>query len=215
VAHDLRAPLRSIDGFSQALLEDCGAALGPDGERHVARVRSAAQRMGRLIDDLLKLSHVSRSDLQRARVNLSTIAAKVVRRLREAAPERNADVVIEPDLFVIGDARLLEVVLTNFLDNAWKFTSRTAGARIEVGARRDPSANVFYVRDNGAGFDPAYGQKLFGTFQRLHGEHEFPGTGIGLATAQRILRRHGGRAWAESALGVGATFYFTVDDEAA
>jgi len=209
VSHDLRAPLRSVHGFSQALLEDCGAQLDANGRQHIARIQAAAQRMGQLIDDLLQLSRVTRSEMLLQPVDLSALAREVVQDLRNAEPSRRVDVVIQDGLQCTGDPRLLRVVLENLLGNAWKFTSRRDGARIEFGLR-PVRGNVFWLRDNGAGFDMAFVSKLFGAFQRLHGAKEFPGTGIGLATVHRIVRRHGGTIWAEGAVDHGATFYFTL-----
>jgi len=210
VAHDLRAPLRSIDGFSQALVEDCAGRLDADGTRYLAHVRDAAQQMGQLIDDLLDLSRVTRAELRREQVNLSELARTAIGRIQEVQPHhRKVEFVVEDGLMAQADPRLLAVVLTNLLGNAWKFTAKRDSARIELGAlsERPP---VFFVRDNGAGFDQAYARKLFGVFQRLHAGHEFEGTGIGLATVQRIVHRHGGRVWAEGEVGRGATFFFTL-----
>ncbi len=210
VAHDLRAPLRSIDGFGQALEEDFADRLDAEGKLHLQRVRGSAKQMGQLIDGLLGLSRVSRGDVARERLNLTRMAEQAVARLRETHPERPVEVRIEPDLAAEGDPRLIGAVLDNLLGNAWKFTSKRDSARIEVGQRIEDSRPVFFVRDNGAGFDQAFAGKLFGAFQRLHGATEFEGTGIGLATVERIVRRHGGRVWAEGTVGQGATFYFTL-----
>ncbi len=206
VAHDLRAPLRAIDGFSQALLEDLGDKLEPGPRHHLGRVRDAAQRMAMLIDDLLALSRVTRADLQRERVDLSAIAAGIVAELQRAEPERRVEVAIQPGLVVEADRRMMAIALTNLFSNAWKFTSKSTAPRIELGAGKEG----FWVRDNGAGFDMKYADKLFGVFQRLHTDAEFTGTGIGLVTVARILRRHRGRVWAEGVTGHGATFYFTL-----
>lgn len=211
VSHDLRAPLRSIDGFSQAVLEDCAGTLSAESAGHLARVRGATQRMALLIDDMLELSRVSRVELRPSSVDLSALAGKVLEELAKAAPRREVEVSVAPGLRAEGDERLLRLALTNLLDNAWKFTAKTPGARVEFSSFLQPEGlPAFYVRDNGAGFDPAYAHKLFGAFQRLHAEGEFPGTGVGLATVQRVVHRHGGRVWAESAPGKGATFYFTI-----
>ena len=214
VSHDLRAPLRSIDGFSQILLEDYSGELDEDGKDYLSRVRTASQRMGRLIDDLLGLSRVTRGSMNRERVNLSALAEEVAEGLREARPERKVEFSAQKGLEVWGDRRLLRVALGNLIGNAWKFTAKEPEARVEFGVDEELSARgrvpVYYVRDNGAGFEMAYADKLFGAFQRLHGADEFEGTGIGLATVQRIVHRHGGRIWAESELGRGATFYFTL-----
>ena len=210
VSHDLRAPLRGIDGWSLALQEDYGAQLDPQAHEYLDRVRAETQRMGQLIDDLLQLARVSRADMHRVPVDLTTIAQTVVARLHNSYAARQVEFVIQPDLTVSGDERLLEVVLTNLLDNACKFSGRQAVARIEFGCREEGGEAVFFVCDNGAGFDMKYAQKLFGAFQRMHKMTDFPGTGIGLATVQRIIHRHGGRVWAEAKPNLGATFYFTL-----
>jgi len=211
VAHDLRAPLRTIDGFSQALLDDCGDRLDADGQRHLRYVREAAQLMAHLIDDVLTLSRVTRSDLRREAVDLSALARAAVARLEQAGPRRDLAVVIAGGVAADGDPRLLGLVLDNLLSNAWKFTAKRAGgARIEFGADTVDGEARYFVRDNGAGFDMTYVDKLFGAFQRLHAAHDFEGTGVGLATVQRVVHRHGGRVWAEGEVGVGATFTFTL-----
>ncbi len=211
VSHDLRAPLRSIDGFSLALLEDYNDLLDDVGKDYLRRVRAASQRMGQLIDGMLKLSRLTRDELRRQQVNLSVIAEEVVTELREGSPERDVTVSIAPDLVVNGDPRLLRAVLENLLGNAWKFTGKREHAYIEVGVTNVDTLPIYYVKDNGAGFDMAYVDKLFGAFQRLHRTTEFKGNGIGLATVQRIIHRHGGKVWAEGEVGAGATFYFTLD----
>ena len=211
VSHDLRAPLRSIDGFSQALLEDYSDSLDEEGLDYLRRVRAASQRMGQLIDDMLGLSRVTRGEMKREMVDLSAVVTEIVHDLRVRDPDRRAEVLIEAGLLVEGDARLLRVALDNLLRNAWKFTSRELDARIEFGASKKDGELVYFVKDNGAGFDMAYAGKLFGAFQRLHGQEEYSGTGIGLATVQRIIHRHGGRIWAESEVGKGASFYFTLE----
>jgi light-regulated signal transduction histidine kinase (bacteriophytochrome) len=210
VAHDLRAPLRSIDGFSLALLEDCADVLDDAGKQHLRFVREAAQDMAALIDGLLSLSRVTRSELRRETVDVAEIARSIFVQLRWAAPGRLVETVVPDHLAAEGDARLLRDLLENLLGNAWKFTGRRAGARIEVGVTRHGGERAYFVRDNGAGFNMAYASKLFGAFQRLHSVAEFEGTGIGLATVHRIILRHGGRVWAESEVGRGATFYFTL-----
>ena len=210
VSHDLRAPLRSMDGFSQALLEDYGDVLDETGRDYLRRVRNASQRMGQLIDDLLTLSRVTRREMHFTRVDLTALARSVARELREMEPERKVEVVIQDGLLARGDPRLMTIVLENLLNNAWKFTGKREEARIEFGSTLVDGGEAYYVRDNGAGFDMAYADKLFGAFQRLHRATEFPGTGVGLATVQRIIHRHGGRVWAEGAVGQGATFYFTL-----
>jgi PAS domain S-box-containing protein len=212
VSHDLRSPLRSIDGFSQALLEDYEDQLNADGQDYLRRVRAATQRMGQLIDDLLNLSRITRAELHQELVDLSALAQVVVAELQHAEPQRAVEVVIAADLHGQGDARLLQIVLANLLGNAWKFTSKQAQARIELGAVVRDGHTTYFVRDNGAGFDMAYVSKLFGAFQRLHAMTEYSGTGIGLAIVQRIIHRHGGHVWAEGAVGQGATFYFTLTE---
>ncbi|HWI56340.1 MAG TPA: MASE1 domain-containing protein [Bacillota bacterium] len=209
VSHDLRAPLRSIRGFSEVLLERHASSLDARGQEFLRRVCESSQHMDKLIADLLKLSRVGRSELQCQPINLSALAQAIVAEVRQAEPEREVEVVVAPDLQAWGDERLLRIVLDNFLRNAFKFTAKQPQARIEFGQTADaPSA--FFIRDNGAGFDMAYAGKLFGVFQRLHSSSEFPGTGVGLATVQRIINRHGGRVWATGALHQGATFYFTL-----
>jgi signal transduction histidine kinase len=210
VSHDLRAPLRSIDGFSQILVEDKSEALGADGRQLLGRVRLAANRMGHLIDDLLALSRATRHELVASDVDLDRIAQGVVDELRAGDRSRDVDVRIDSPANAVGDPRLLRVVLTNLLGNSWKFTRGRDPAHIRFGAEHSNGEATFFVRDDGVGFDPQYASKLFGAFQRLHGADEFEGTGIGLATVQRIIRRHGGRVWAEGEPGKGATFYFTL-----
>jgi signal transduction histidine kinase len=213
VAHDLRAPLRSIDGFSQALLDDYAGKLGGDGEGYLTHVRESARQMSHLIDDLLQLSRVTRGELHRGSVDFSRAAQGIVARLQQMEPDRRVEIVIQDGLVATGDATLMGAVLENLLGNAWKFTRQRAVARIELGALAGRRPLVYFVRDNGAGFDMAYAHKLFGVFQRLHSAREFEGTGIGLATVQRIVRRHGGRVWAEAGVDQGATVYFTLDGE--
>ena len=244
VSHDLRTPLRSIDGFSQALMEDFSPQLNAAGRDHLQRVRSNCQRMGRLIDDLLNLSRLTRARMRHTTVDLTALAESAVAELRKAEPSRTVDVRIDPGLAAKGDPTLLGTALSNLLENAWKFTSQRPDALIEVGRAslvtghsslgiesndqspmtvpvppmtndqepmtNDPAQPVFFVRDNGVGFDMRYADKLFTPFQRLHAITEFPGSGIGLATVQRVIHRHGGHVWFESAPGKGATFYFTV-----
>ncbi len=212
VSHDLRAPLRGIDGWSLALVEDYGRQLDPTAQTYLDRVRSEAQRMGLLIDDLLQLSRVTRAAMNRRNVDLAAAANAVAARLREQYAERRIHFRIEPDLAATGDAGLLEIALTNLLGNSAKFTGREAEARIEFGQTKDRGERTFYIRDNGVGFDMAYADTLFGAFQRLHKAADFPGTGIGLATVQRIVHRHGGRIWADAQVGQGATFYFTLGE---
>jgi signal transduction histidine kinase len=211
VSHDLRAPLRSIDGFSQALLEDYGPQLDGTARGYLARVRAATQRMGVLIDDLLRLSRLSREHLQPELVDLSALAGDVVAELRAAEPDRAVDVQIEPGIEVVGDRRLMRVALQNLLGNAWKFTRETPDARIELAREAGPEGPEIVVRDNGAGFDMRFADKLFGPFQRLHDSAQFEGTGIGLATVQRIIHRHGGTISASGEPGRGASFRFTLN----
>jgi signal transduction histidine kinase len=210
VSHDLRAPLRSIDGFAQALLEDYGDKLDSTAQDHLQRVRRAAQRMSVLIDDMLNLSRVTRSVMRREKLDLSAVAKSVAAELQEAEPDRRVEFVIENDLNAVGDSQLLRAAMENLLRNSWKYTSGHPRARIEFGKNRQNGKLSFFVRDDGAGFDPRYADRLFGAFQRLHTATEFPGTGVGLATVQRIIHRHGGEIWAEGAVEKGATFYFTL-----
>jgi PAS domain S-box-containing protein len=212
VSHDLRGPLRSIDGFSHAVIEDHGEALGADGLHSLNRVRSSVQRLGRLIDDLLRLSRVTRKELESEAVHLSDMARTIAEEMRQHDPDREVDLVIASDIVVRGDRHLLGVALENLLANAWKFTAHRARARIEFGVHASAGEAVLYVRDNGVGFDPEYSDKLFKPFERLHSAGEFDGTGIGLATVQRVIARHGGRVWAEGEVDSGATFYFTLPD---
>jgi PAS domain S-box-containing protein len=211
VSHDLRAPLRTIDGFSQAVLEDYADQIPDEGRNYLMRIRTAAQRMAQLIDDLLHLSRLTRAPLNPEPTSLSKIAQHVLQELQRTEPDRITDCIIEPNVSAICDSRLMKVVLENLLSNAWKFTSKQDLAKIEFSMIvNSEQEKVFYVRDNGAGFDMAYVNKLFGAFQRLHTSTEFPGIGIGLAIVQRIISRHGGRVWAEGSVGEGAAFYFTL-----
>jgi signal transduction histidine kinase len=210
VSHDLRAPLRAIDGFSQALLEDFSGDVPQEGQRYLARIRSSTQRMGQLIEDLLNLSRVSRTELQLAEVNIGEIAQQVVAELQLRDPGRTVEVSMWEGMQAVADSRLVRAALENLIGNAWKFTSKSAQPRIEVGCLHEGKRTTFFVRDNGAGFDMAYADKLFGAFQRLHSTQEYQGTGIGLATVQRIVHRHGGRIWAEAKPGKGAVFFFTL-----
>jgi PAS domain S-box-containing protein len=211
VSHDLRAPLRAIDGFSLALLEDAQDKLAAKEKEHLHRVRAATARMGQLIDDLLGLARTARRELTRETIDMSRLAHEVVSQLRTGDPSRNPAVVIAPSLVVEADRQLFRVILENLLGNAWKFTSKRPDARIEVGLWQREPEQVYFVRDNGTGFDMKYAGKLFSAFQRLHDGSEFPGTGVGLASVQRIIHRHGGRIWTESAVGEGATFYFVLN----
>jgi len=210
VSHDLRAPLRSIDGFCQILAEDYGKTLDAAGSDHLRRVRGAAQRMGVMIDDLLQLSLITRAEIIRRRINLSALAEEVVGILREQPGARTATFLVQPGLSVDGDPSLLRILLENLLGNAVKYSSKAPHPHIELGGLTQDAGSVYYVRDNGAGFDMTYVGKLFGAFQRLHRIEDYPGTGVGLATVKRIINRHGGKVWAESRVGQGAVFYFTL-----
>ena len=210
VAHDLRAPLRAILGFGRMVLEDHGNRLPADGLDNLQRVLVSASRMGRMIDDLLQLSRLARQPLSPVKVDLAALSRELMAGHAAAEPARSASVVAPDSLPAAGDTGLLKMVLQNLLGNAWKFTTRVAQARIEVGAAQTAHGRAFFVRDNGVGFDMAYAGKLFKLFQRLHSSSEFEGTGVGLATVERIILRHGGRTWAEAAPGHGATFYFTL-----
>jgi PAS domain S-box-containing protein len=212
VSHDLRAPLRAIDGFSLALLEDYGDKFEPGAREYLERVRQSTHRMGKLIEDLLQLSRLGRVDLELHEIDLTALANDICTQLMANAPERSVALEIAPGLKAQADARYIAIVLSNLLENAWKYTSKMSYPRVSVGQAQVNGQTVFFVRDNGAGFDMHYADKLFGAFQRLHGK-EFPGTGIGLATVARIIHRHGGRVWAEAELGKGATFYFTLPNQ--
>jgi PAS domain S-box-containing protein len=212
VSHDLRAPLRHINGFSQALLEDYADKLDEEGRNYLQQVRAASQEMAQLIDDVLQLARVTRSEMHQESANLSELANSVVAELRERDAGRSVAVQIAEGLLIHGDKRLFRIMLSNLLGNAWKFTSQQEQPEIVFGSEQKDGDTIYFVRDNGAGFDMAFADKLFGAFQRLHTAHEFEGTGIGLATVQRIINRHGGRVWAEGAVDQGATFYFTVPD---
>lgn len=213
VSHDLRSPLRAIDGFSDALLKQYIDVLDARGQDYLRRVRAAAQRMAQLIDDILGLSRATRVEINRQDIDMSAMSLGILDALRESQPERKAEITVEQGMVVSADPHLLRIALENLLGNAWKFTARRDVAHIDVGAIRDQESGqgrVYYVRDNGAGFNPEYADKLFSPFQRLHSESEFAGTGIGLALVQRILRKHGGSIWAESAVDEGAAFFFTL-----
>lgn len=210
VAHDLRAPLRSMDGFSQAVLEDYEDKLDEEGRKYLRYIRESAQDMAQLIDDMLTLSRVSRAELAKQPVNLSHLAGQTVARLRQLEPDRQVDVSIDDGLIADADPRLLAVVFDNLLGNAWKFTQKCARAQISVGRATLDHESAFFVRDDGAGFDMRYAHKLFGAFQRLHAAQDFEGTGVGLATVQRIVHKHGGRIWAHAQPEQGATFFFTL-----
>jgi PAS domain S-box-containing protein len=210
VSHDLRAPLRAIDGFSRALLEDYHDKLDAEGQSYLNRSAAAARRMGELIDDLLGLSRITRTDIVPETVDLSAIGREVVAELRQETPEREVEVLVAPGLLACGDAGMLRQALRNLLGNAWKYTAKAPVARIELGGMMRDGEAVVFVRDNGVGFDMAYSERIFEPFQRLHTVTEFPGSGIGLSTVQRIIRRHGGRVWAEAKVNVGATVFFSL-----
>lgn len=210
VSHDLRAPLRSIDGFSRILVQDCAGKLSDDELENLQRIHTAAQRMGRMIDDMLRLARVTRTELRTSSVDLSRMAHEIVRDLAEREPGRKCVVRIAPNAVVHGDRNLLRIALENLLGNAWKFSARRGETEIEFGITTQAGEQVFFVRDNGAGFDMAFAAKLFRPFQRLHSHAEFPGSGVGLAIVQRVIERHGGRVWAESTEGRETTFSFTI-----
>jgi light-regulated signal transduction histidine kinase (bacteriophytochrome) len=210
VSHDLRAPLRSVAGFSQVLFEDYADKLDAEGRDSLERILSATHRMGRLIDDLLNLSRVSRAEMRREEVKLSDVAVKIADMLRRTQPERQAEFIIAEGLVAQGDEHLLAVVLENLLGNAWKFTGKNPRTIIEFGVTQHEGKQAYFVKDNGAGFDMSYAGKMFSPFQRLHSVNEFPGTGIGLATVKRIISRHGGEVWIEGEIDKGTTVYFTL-----
>jgi two-component system sensor histidine kinase/response regulator len=210
VSHDLRAPLRRIEAFGRAVQESQGDRLDENGHRFLDRIQEASRQMSQLIDDVLYLAKVSRAELRQHEVDLSALVESILERLREAEPGRSVETRVRPGVIVMGDGRLLRIALTNLLENAWKFTARQAAPRIEFGMTTAAGEPTYFVRDNGAGFDMAYVDRLFGPFQRLHLASEFPGSGIGLATVQRIIHRMGGRVWAEGLVGQGATFSFTL-----
>lgn len=213
VSHDLRAPLRGIDGWSLALLEDYGDQLNEEAQRYLQRVRDETQRMGQLIDDLLRLSRVTRVEIKQSEVDLSELAKMIMSRLLEENGQPHIEAKIQEGLLVSGDVNLLEILLTNLLSNALKFSGRQAQPKIEFGRETINGQPTYFVRDNGVGFDMQYAKNLFGAFQRMHKQTEFPGTGIGLATVQRIVNRHGGKVWADAKKNEGATFYFTLGEK--
>lgn len=213
VSHDLRAPLRTVDGFSLMLLEDYADKLDDHGKTCLERIRAATQRMGQLIDDLLKLARITTSELHATEVDLSTMTNEIIETLKEGSSEREVEYIVGDQMTAVGDPGLIRIALENILTNALKFTAGRTPARIEVGQHVSDGVKVFHVCDNGAGFDMAYSDKLFGTFQRLHNAKDFPGTGIGLATVQRIVNRHDGKVWAEAEIDKGATIYFTLFQE--
>jgi signal transduction histidine kinase len=212
VAHDLRAPLRAMDGYSEALIEDCWNSLGEDGRGYAERIQASSTQMAKLIDALLDLSRVSRAEMNLQTIDLGAEARQIADELRRTGPDRGVRFVIQQPVWALADPTLIATVLQNLLDNAWKYSSRREEAVIEFATMPAGDSPVcYYVRDNGAGFDSAYVDKLFAPFQRLHTPGEFPGTGIGLASLRQIVERHGGQVWAEGAVGEGATFYFTLD----
>lgn len=213
VSHDLRAPLRSIDGFSKLVLSRHSSQLDEQALDYLTRIRAAAQRMGILIDDLLKLSRIGRRDLAPKLIDLADVAKGTLAELEEAEPDRRVDIRIPAGLLVQADPGLMAIVTDNLVGNAWKFTSKTPDPKIEMGVVDNEGERVFFVADNGAGFDPTYAAKMFAPFQRLHRTEDFPGTGIGLATVAKAIRLHGGRIWAEGTPGAGATFFFTLDEK--
>jgi light-regulated signal transduction histidine kinase (bacteriophytochrome) len=215
VSHDLRAPLRSIDGFSHVLLEDYADKVDETGRDYLGRVRTASQRMGLLIDDLLRLARISRVEMHKEFVDVSAMAAQIADELRASDGSRRVDFTIAPGLDAWADKRLLQVVLDNLIRNSWKYSGKKSEARIDIDQVQSNGSRAFRVRDNGAGFDMKYADKLFGEFQRLHPVSEFEGTGVGLATVRRIVMRHGGKIWAEGTVGEGAAFYFTLAPRAA
>jgi PAS domain S-box-containing protein len=210
VSHDLRAPLRAIDGFSQALQEDCVDKLDSQSKDYLQRIRQGVKNMAELIDGLLELSSIARKEIEHQPVDLAKTARKIALGFQEAEPQRQVELFIQEGIVVNGDAYLLVIVLQNLLDNAWKFTSKHPSAKIEFGTKKINGEEVYFVRDDGAGFDMAYVGKLFAPFQRVHSTKDFPGTGVGLATVQRIIHRHGGRVWAEGEIERGACFYFAL-----
>jgi len=210
VSHDLRSPLRSLDGFSRLLLEDASEKLNNQEKDYLQRIYKAAQRMGQIIDDLLQLSRINRVNFTPQQVNLSNLVKSSFDKLQQIEPQRDVEIEIEPDIQVRGDASLLDIALQNLVNNSWKYTSKNPHSKIRFGTATVDGKQAYYIKDNGVGFDTRYSEKLFGPFQRLHGIDEFPGTGIGLATVKRIVDRHGGQVWANSKLDKGTTFYFTL-----
>jgi light-regulated signal transduction histidine kinase (bacteriophytochrome) len=212
VSHDLRAPVRRVDGFARAL-EESGEVTSVVGTRFVGHIRTSITHMGQLIDDVIHLARVTTAELRDQEVDLTAVARVALEQLQQAEPERSVAISVRPGMTVHGDGRLLRIALENLLQNAWKFTSTTPHAAIDVGSRQQGGEQTFYVQDNGVGFDMDFAGRLFGPFQRLHRSEEFPGTGIGLATVRRVIHRHGGRVWAEAKPGEGARFSFTLRAE--
>ena len=211
ISHDLKAPLRTMAGFSEILLEDYGDKLDATGKDHLNRIKKAGQTMSRLIDDMLKLSSITRTEMIKDKVNLSELAQSIYVELKTTQPERQAEFIVAPEVFVNGDRQLLQILMQNLLDNAWKFTNKCSHSRLEFGGNQQEGKSVYFIKDNGAGFDMKYADGLFQPFRRLHNTEEYAGTGIGLAIVQRVIQRHGGRIWADSQTGKGTTFYFTLD----
>jgi light-regulated signal transduction histidine kinase (bacteriophytochrome) len=211
VSHDLRAPLRTLDGFSGMLLEDYGDKLDETGKDYLNRIRKAGQTMSQLIEDMLKLSRITRAEILKEEVNLSDLARTICDELKATQPDRQLECIVAPQIAVYADKHLLEILMRNLLDNSWKYSSKCPITRIEVGSASQNEKKVYFIRDNGIGFDMKYADRLFVPFQRLHSNQEYAGTGIGLATVQRVIQRHSGKIWAESEVGKGSTFYFTLD----
>ena len=211
VSHDLRAPLRTLEGFSGMLLEDYGHKLDETGKGYLNRIRKAGQTMSQLIDDMLKLSRITRAEILKEEVNLGDLARTICDELKATQPDRQLECIVDPQIVVNADKQLLEILMRNLLDNSWKYSSKCPITRIEVGSASQNQKKIYFIRDNGIGFDMKYADRLFVPFQRLHSNQEYTGTGIGLAIAQRVTHRHSGKIWAESEVGKGATFYFTLD----
>jgi PAS domain S-box-containing protein len=213
VSHDLRAPLRGLDGFSQIILEDYQDKLDEEGKDYLQRIRAASKRMGLLIDALLRLSRITRADLKPEQINLSSLVSKITTELGSSGPKRQVSFIIQPNVTATGDQQLIKIVLENILGNAWKFTGRKKSTKIEFGTKQfaNDKETVYFIKDDGVGFNMEYADKLFDAFQRLHSSDEFEGTGIGLATVNRIIQRHQGKIWAESKVNKGAVFYFTLN----
>jgi len=211
VSHDLRSPLRTLEGFSEMLIQEYGDKLSETGQDYLNRIRKASQTMSQLIDDILKLSRITRAEVHKETIDLNAIVEPIAAELRLTQPDRKAEFIVVPEINVNGDRPLLQILLRNLMENSWKYTSKCPQTRIEVGANRQNGKMVYFIKDNGIGFDMKQADKLFQPFQRLHTSKDYPGTGIGLATAQRVIHRHGGKIWAESEMGKGSTFYFTLD----
>ncbi|MHB1483780.1 MAG: sensor histidine kinase, partial [Saccharofermentanales bacterium] len=210
VSHDLRTPLRTLDGFSEMVLMEYGDKLDEAGKNYLNRIRRASQTMSQLTEDILKLSRVTRIEMQKDRVNLSELFHLVANDLKQTQPERKIDFIIAPDMIDYGDKALLKILIQNLMENSWKYASDYADTIIEAGYMKEKDRTVYFIKDNGIGFDMNFYDKLFEPFQRLHTDKQYSGNGIGLATAERIINRHGGRIWAESEIGRGTTFYFTL-----